>query len=179
MFFIGALLIFAGYNGSIWRNERVLEDGTVVRLALAPIDPRAFLTGDFMALNYDLSGQIAIRPRKDSASGAGRGGSDKRSTLNHDEIAIVSLDEKRIARLVRVQSGLTPLEAGEVALQVRLRGGRAALGTNAWYFQEGTGARFRAAKFGEFRVAPDGRMLLGAMLDAQLQPIQDAGSSGN
>ena len=177
LFAIGALLILGGYNASIWRNERVLDEGAIVRLALAPVDPRAFLTGDFMALNYALSRTIAEIDRSEFESASAGSAATEGSRLDHDRIAILSLDEDLVARLVRMQSAPTPRESGEVAVQVRMRGGGARLGTNAWYFQEGTGARFEAAKFGEFRVAPDGRMLLVKTLDAKLHPIEAIDSS--
>ena len=43
--------------------------------------------------------------------------------------------------------------------------------TDAWYFREGDGQRWEQARYGEFRVEPDGRALLVGMADAQLRPI--------
>ena len=43
--------------------------------------------------------------------------------------------------------------------------------TDAWFFKEGEAQRWQAARFGEFRVLPDGRALLVGMADANLQPI--------
>ena len=47
--------------------------------------------------------------------------------------------------------------------------------TDAWYFKEGEAERWEAARFGEFRVLPDGRALLVGMADA----IVDLVSTGN
>ena len=38
-------------------------------------------------------------------------------------------------------------------------------------FREGDGQRWEQARYGEFRVEPDGRALLVGMADAQLRPI--------
>jgi uncharacterized membrane-anchored protein len=154
---IGALLVFGLYNGSIARKEALLRDGEVVRLALAPVDPRAFMTGDYMALNYAIAAQ---------ASGPlAEGGW-------HDGFAIVKVDDRRVATLARVQRTQSPLSSGEQALRIRLRDGRVRIGTDAYFFREGTAGRYESAKFGEFRVDPSGQMLLVGLLDETLQPLQ-------
>lgn len=43
--------------------------------------------------------------------------------------------------------------------------------TDAWFFKEGDAALWQTAKFGEFRVLPDGRALLVGMADADLKAI--------
>jgi uncharacterized membrane-anchored protein len=37
--------------------------------------------------------------------------------------------------------------------------------TNAWFFKEGTAKKWEGARFGEFRVVPDGRALLVGLAD--------------
>jgi uncharacterized membrane-anchored protein len=44
--------------------------------------------------------------------------------------------------------------------------------TDAWFFPEGDGARWSGARFGEFRLLPDGRALLVGMADRELKPIR-------
>jgi uncharacterized membrane-anchored protein len=53
-----------------------------------------------------------------------------------------------------------------------VRGGKAWLGTNAFFFQEGDAARYQPARYGEFRVDRDGgeAMLVG-LRDQQLRPL--------
>ncbi|MPM45457.1 hypothetical protein SDC9_92144 [bioreactor metagenome] len=43
--------------------------------------------------------------------------------------------------------------------------------TDAYFFPEGTGKVFERAKFGDFRVLPDGRALLVGLADADGKPI--------
>ena len=43
--------------------------------------------------------------------------------------------------------------------------------TDAYFFPEGEGKRFEAARFGEFRVLADGRALLIGLVDGQRRPI--------
>jgi hypothetical protein len=56
------------------------------------------------------------------------------------------LDDKRIASLARDTASTS------MKLRYRIRGGRVWLGTNAFFFEEGTSKRFRDARYGEFRV---------------------------
>ena len=157
---IGVLLVFGALNASVLQKERVLREGQVVRLSLAPVDPRAFMTGDFMALNYAIANELnrTMVSDKDRA---------------RDAVVVVSLDGQGIGKLVRLQERASPLQAGEVALKLRVRDGRVRLGTDAFYFPEGTARRYEKARYGEFRVAPDGEMLLVRLLDEALAQVQD------
>ena len=157
---IGVLLVFGAFNASVLQKERVLREGPVVRLSLAPVDPRAFMTGDFMALNYAIANELnrTMVSDKDRA---------------RDAVVVVSLDGQGIGKLVRLQERASPLQAGEVALKLRVRDGRVRLGTDAFYFREGTAQRYEKARYGEFRVAPDGEILLVRLLDESLAQVQD------
>ena len=157
----GLLLVLAGYNHAVWRNERQLASGQVVRLALAPRDPRALLTGDYMALNYALAADVQ-RSIKPAAA---------RREPSYDSFAIVAVDDRRLATLVRVQPAPRPRAAGEVALRVRARSEMVMLGTNAFYFLEGQAAVYQPARFGEFRGSDDGQMLLVSLLDQDMKPL--------
>jgi uncharacterized membrane-anchored protein len=152
----GGLLVFGGFNRAVMQKEALLREGQVLRLALAPVDPRALLTGDFMALNYAIAAPVA------------------RALSGRDGFAILAVDDRRVGRLVRVQEAATPTGPGELALEARARSGRARIGTDAWYFQEGHAQRYQGARFGEFRVARSGEALLVRLLDESLQPVAGA-----
>ncbi|MYL65726.1 DUF2157 domain-containing protein [Bacillus hwajinpoensis] len=47
------MVSFVTYNGV--KNEIALQSGKEVRLALAPVDPRSMLQGDYVTLRYDIS----------------------------------------------------------------------------------------------------------------------------
>ena len=131
----GALLVLAVVNLGIVGKERIRRDGEVVFLALAPVDPRALLQGDYMALRFGLVREIEaqqdVQGRPDGAVG----------------FADVTLDAQRVAHLAAPASG-----AATLRLRYRIRAGRVWLGTNAWFFEEGTAARYADARYGEFRV---------------------------
>ena len=113
-----------------------------------------------MALNYAIANELnrTMVSDKDRA---------------RDAVVVVSLDGQGIGKLVRLQERASPLQAGEVALKLRVRDGRVRLGTDAFYFREGTAQRYEKARYGEFRVAPDGEMLLVRLLDVSLAQVQD------
>ena len=46
------LVILLLVNRAIWDKEQQLRDGRVVLLALAPVDPRSLMQGDYMRLRY-------------------------------------------------------------------------------------------------------------------------------
>ncbi len=72
---------------------------------------------------------------------------------------VVRLDERGIGRFVRRDGG-EPLAAGQIPLRYRVRDGQLKFATNAFFFQEGHGKIYAAARYGEFRVAPAGDLLL-------------------
>jgi uncharacterized membrane-anchored protein len=43
--------------------------------------------------------------------------------------------------------------------------------TNAFFFQEGTAMRYQGARYGEFRVAPDGELRLTGLRGSELQGL--------
>ncbi|MBF0706054.1 GDYXXLXY domain-containing protein [Alkalihalobacillus hwajinpoensis] len=47
------MISFVTYNGV--KNEVALQSGKEIRLALAPVDPRSMLQGDYVTLRYDIS----------------------------------------------------------------------------------------------------------------------------
>ncbi len=44
---------FIGYQ--YWQSEEALANGTLIKLELEPIDPRSFMQGDYVILNYSIS----------------------------------------------------------------------------------------------------------------------------
>lgn len=181
---LGLVLVLGGYDHAIWQKERLLAQGTPVRLALAPVDPRALMTGDHMALDYAIARDIAqaTGPRRDVTRcgpvGTGRDGRcDGAGFLaRHDGWAVVTLDASGVATLAHATVGERPVPGpGQILLRYRHRDGRVRLGTDAWYFQEGTGAEYEQARYGEFRVDDDGAMVLVRMLGAQFEVLGPQG----
>lgn len=133
---LGALLVLGALNVAIAGKERIKRSGEVVYLSLAPVDPRSLIQGDYLALRFALARDIERRDEIDQ-----RIERDGKVAL-----AGVALDDKRIASLAGLDSAVT------LRLRYRIRNHHVWLGTNAFFFEEGTAERFRGARYGEFRV---------------------------
>lgn len=154
-----ALVVLAGVaalvliDWTIAARERLATDGRVVLLELAPVDPRSLMQGDYMALRFRVADAV---PRGDATPADGR------------LVLAVAPDDRAAFR--RLDDG-APLAADEARLRFRVRDGAVKLATNAYFFAEGQGARYTAARYGELRVAPDGEALLTGLRDGQGKPL--------
>jgi len=148
---------------AVGTKEHLLARGDTVYLRLAPVDPRSLMQGDYMALNFAIADAIrAARQRQDLPA-------------EREQVAVVRRDARGEASLLRLHAG-EPLAAGEQLLRFqtvpsRWGGVQVQVSTDAYFFQEGQGARFEKARFGEFRVGAEGQALLVGLRDENLQPL--------
>ncbi len=131
-------------NGGIFQKERLIAQGEPLFVALAPADPRSLMQGDFMRLAFNVPTDAP--PPRDSW-GAQR------------PKVVMRRDAQGVASFVRPDDG-RPLAADERRVELSPKDGRWILVSDAWFFREGEAERWQAARFGEFRVTPDGRALL-------------------
>lgn len=155
-----ALLAVALVHQDARRKQQLLAQGQKVFVALAPIDPRSLMQGDYMALNFALS--AGLREQLGQADG---------HDWNARRHAVARLGPQGVAELQRLARPDEPLAADELLLPLRYLKGRWTLVTDAYFFPEGQGERFSRARYGEFRVLPGGKALLAGLADASLQPI--------
>ena len=134
-------------------RERLAANGQVMYLALAPVDPRSIMQGDYMVLRYELADHVPEADRPSSGA------------------LVVSLDDQRKARFIRIYQPGTPLAAGEHLLRYRVRSWQARIGAESFFFQEGQAAAYQDARYGELRVAPDGTAALVGLRGANLEPL--------
>jgi uncharacterized membrane-anchored protein len=146
-------------NYAIWDKEHVIRNGQPVFVELAPIDPRSLMQGDYMAINFRVPDDSEL--------------SERTLTWGRPHV-VAQIDERGVAKLVRIHKPEAALAPGETRIELTPKNGRWTLVTDAWFFREGDGQRWSAARYGEFRVAPDGRALLVGMADGKLQPISGA-----
>jgi uncharacterized membrane-anchored protein len=160
---------------SIAGKERLLESGKLVYLELAPVDPRSMMQGDYMALRFKIANdaQPAMQRSEPSRAHRFRGQGDFAAT---DGRIVAALDPRSVATYRRLDDG-TPLAQGEILLRYRVREGHVKFATNAFFFQEGTAKRYEGARYGEFRVAPNGELLLTEMRDKELRGLGKAVTS--
>ena len=152
---LAGLAVLAFVNFGILGRERLLTEGQIVLLDLAPVDPRSLMQGDYMRLNFALANQAFPfdRPR-----------------AVEDGRLIVAVDRNRVASFRRLDKG-EPLAPGEIALRYRIRGGWPNFGTNAYFFEEGSAQAYANAKYGEFRVDDDGEMILTGLRDEKYRVL--------
>ena len=150
------VLTLAVANAGIWQKEGVIRNGKPVFVELAPVDPRSLLQGDYMALNFRLPGD---------------GFFDSTPAMQRP-VALGTIDARGVAHLVRIEKRGAAAGPNDLQIELTSKGGRWTVVTDAYFFREGDSARFSRAKYGEFRVLPDGKALLVGLAGADLQPIR-------
>ena len=189
------VLFLGGYALAAHRMETVRAEGKTILLALAPVDPRAPLMGDYMALRYVVNNDIrkalaaqknALKAsekdgQKDSQKDGQKAAQKERQKAELGEKAATAREQKRNAEglaVLRITNDPvpqaatfvrlddgSPLQADEFLLAYRLRGYEVTSAAPAFYFQEGTAQQYAGAKFGVFKLAADGKTLLVGLCD--------------
>lgn len=159
---IAGVAVLLAANWTVYQREQLLASGRVVVLQLAPVDPRSLMQGDYMALRFQVAEEAFARGMRHSSE---------------DGHLVVRIDAQGIARLARRHGG-EPLGEGEVLLRYRVRNGEPRFATNAFFFQEGHAKAYERARYGEFRVAPSGEMLLTHMLGEDRRRLVPAKGAG-
>lgn len=153
---LGTLAALLVANGAIWKHESLIRNGRPVFVALAPVDPRSLMQGDYMALRF-ATGDLFVQNDAQGSDGA---------PLR----LVFKVDRQGIATAIRPHQG-EALAPGELIIQMTRKQGRWMLVTDAFYFKEGEGQRWAQARYGELRVDATGRALLVGLRDEQLAPM--------
>ena len=164
---LGLALVLVVMTRNIIKYEAHLTTGDTVLLALAPVDPRGFMQGDYMTLSYALERDVFAALNRDPGS----------YPTNEQGYVIVALDNNKVAQFVRLAANQPKgLATNEMAIHYRIRNGAMQLATNAFFFQEGHGEAFEAAEYGLFRVNDKGEPLLTNLVNddfAVISPKRD------
>lgn len=163
---IAGIIILLLVNWSIAGKEKQLKEGRVVFLKLAPVDPRSLMQGDYMRLRFALANEVYRQLPKTEGKNKWR----RNNVKARDGKVIVTLDEKNIASFNRLEDDKN-LASNEVRLRYRVRNGRVKFATNAFFFEEGQASAYRKARYGKFRVAKNGELLLTSMYDDALKKL--------
>ena len=166
---LGGVIALGLANADIWRKEMVIAKGERILVPLAPVDPRSLMQGDYMQLRF-----VIPQSMRDQLDGSAAYQLSKRA------VAVARLNERNEAGLLRLAAPNEALGANEILLPLKQLKGQWVLVTDAYFFAEGEGARFEKARFGEFRVLPDGRALLVGLADEEgrVIPAHDGHSQG-
>ncbi|TSB23186.1 GDYXXLXY domain-containing protein [Psychrobacter sp. YGAH215] len=159
---LGLALVLVVMTRNIIKYEAHLTTGDTVLLALAPVDPRAFMQGDYMTLSYALERDVFAALNKDPGS----------YPINEQGYVIVALDQHNVGQFKRLAANQPRnLASNEIAIYYRIRNGTMQLATNAFFFQEGHGEAFEAAEYGLFRINDKGEPLLTNLVDDDFKVI--------
>ena len=196
---LGVLATLVGVNMTVWSFEKLRTDGSVIYLALAPVDPRSLMQGDYMALRLEVGNNVRdavaemeyVRQDEEAAAKLGAnsvmgensaknsgGSSDTKPASNAEAstppsagFVIVQADKDNVGRYVRVQAQAAPLAEKQFALPFRQTPQGIRVVTSDFFFSEGRAKEFEAAKYGEFRVDTKGRAVLTGLRDEDLKPL--------
>ncbi|WP_060490132.1 MULTISPECIES: GDYXXLXY domain-containing protein [unclassified Psychrobacter] len=177
---LGLALILVVMTLNIIKYENHLSNGKTVLLALAPVDPRGFMQGDYMALSYALEGDFlaALRAKKLQEYLGSFKNSENLQPAFHpyqpsQGYVIVKIDGNNVGHFVRLadSNSREELTKSELPIYYRIRNGSVQLATNAFFFQEGHAEAFEAAEYGLFRVNDKGEPLLTEMVDGDFTVI--------
>ena len=159
---VALLAVLITVNANIIKYENHLSSGDIVLLELAPVDPRGFMQGDYMALSYALERDVLTALEQ-----------NPNSFPKTDGYVIVKIDDNKVGHFVRLANSTshTDLAKNERPIYYRIRDGRVLLATNAFFFQEGHAKSFEAAKYGLFRINDEGEPLLTEMVNSKFDVI--------
>lgn len=146
-----ALILFKFISGITALND-VKDNGETLLLKLRPVDPRALMMGDYMALAYDSQAFPGSKYDEDSGK------------LYPQGTVVLKLDEHKVGTFSRLDSSST-LADDEMRVKYALKGGSASFGSARYYFQEGTAEAYETAKYGVFKVSPSGHIILVDLAD--------------
>ncbi|HQV23331.1 MAG TPA: GDYXXLXY domain-containing protein, partial [Agitococcus sp.] len=82
-------------------------------------------------------------------------------TQNADGYVVVNVNAQGIGEFVQLQDNLANVvNPQQIAMRYRVREGKIKFATNAFFFEEGKSDLYAQARYGEFKVAANGELLL-------------------
>ncbi|MGG5577874.1 GDYXXLXY domain-containing protein [Myroides sp. C15-4] len=156
------LVLFGGFFlRAIQQKESTIKEGKLVLFALAPVDPRSLIQGDYMQLNYAINEQL-------------RTAVEDRSTIHKRGYVIIHVDQQQRGSFQGISTARPMLE-GDSLLAVKYfnwDGFTLAVGAESYFFQEGKDSLFEQAKYGGLRIDPKGNSVLIGLYDEELKLIE-------
>jgi len=151
---LSGLAIAALFGSQIKALEDIKQNGETVLLDLRPVDPRALMMGDFMALRYAQERPIGL---PDDIAPSGQ--------------FVLTLNENKVGTYSRIAEDSTLTENEIKVNYIRRRRG-VTFGAPRYYFQNGTAQSYEAGEYGIFKVAPSGRAILIGLADKDFKRIE-------
>ncbi|MGN7612114.1 GDYXXLXY domain-containing protein [Magnetococcales bacterium HHB-1] len=160
LFILSSLIVLLLLNLQIVQKEQIINHGQTFLLALAPVDPRSLIQGDYMELAYKEEQGRFIEQSEPRAYPAKSG------------FLIFKRDDKNVAHFLRFEKERAPLKPGEVRLRFRRQDKWVKIQPRSFLFQEGLGKLYEKAKYGLFKADKEGNALLINLADSNREPIK-------
>lgn len=148
------LLVLAIVGWQVWLKEKVIAEGKLVLLDLAPKDPRSLMQGDYMELRY-----AEVRD------------------LSYSEIPargymVMKIDEHNVGKKLRVQETPEPIAEGEILIKYFYNERFVSIGAESYFFEEGQAKTFENARYGGLRINNRGESVLVGLYDENHQLLE-------
>uniref|UniRef100_UPI004049ECE3 GDYXXLXY domain-containing protein n=1 Tax=Flavobacterium sp. TaxID=239 RepID=UPI004049ECE3 len=151
---INLILLLFFFNKSIVEKEKILAEGTLVLLKLAPFDPRSLMQGDYMRLNYEISNNL------------------NRNERHKRGFCIIELDENGVGSNIRCQKDNSPIEEGEYAIPYTTDDWSINIGAESYFFEEGQADKYEKAEYGGLKIDLSGNVILVGLYDENFIKIE-------
>jgi len=137
------------------KKERLIKNGNLVLLDLAPVDPRSLMQGDYMDLRYAITDNI----QEDEIPKRG--------------FCVLKKNDKEAVVRVRFQKERLHRNEGEFLISFTSDGKwRINIGEESFFFQEGDAYKFEEAAYGGLVIDDNGNSLLIGLYDENKVKIE-------
>ena len=152
---LSAILIFVGFNYTVYTKEHLRKSDETILLELMPVDPRSLMQGDYMALSYDIE-RHATQALGDVSDTA--------------EYIVIGLDPQNVGEFKRFYDGEN-LDKDERLFSITISANGLRVIPNAFFFQEGHAKYYENAQYGVFKCDAKGNHLLIGLADTEQKLI--------
>lgn len=153
------LLFLFFYNFSIVQKERFLRQEDALILALAPVDPRSLMQGDYMVLRFAIENDIERAWRR-----------EKQQEPPRRKGRVVVTQENGEHVFKRLDNG-EKLGPGERFLQYTFEHSGLKIGGGAFFFQEGLAPLYNIARYARVSADANGKTIISGLLDGDKRPL--------
>ncbi|MFD0701266.1 GDYXXLXY domain-containing protein [Myroides pelagicus] len=180
-------LIVCFFLYSVWEKEKIVKQGQLVLLELAPVDPRSLMQGDYMRLNYAISQRNSAFDRT-IFSGEERPDVESDIAANQQEVdqqtqsksyqakrgyVLLTVGQDAVGHFEYLTDKITTKQENQVYVKIfNNTSWNYNIGAESYFFQEGEAEKFEKAKYGGLRVDDKGNSVLVGMYDQQKKLIE-------
>ncbi|MBO0321027.1 GDYXXLXY domain-containing protein [Muricauda sp. CAU 1633] len=153
---LGNLILFLGlFINAVVQKEDIIDEGQLILLELAPVDPRSLMQGDYMQLNYMVSGDVIV------------------NRIPKRGYCVVTLDSDGVAKRDRFQKKNALKNENEYLIEYTVgEWNTVQIGAESYFFQEGEGEKYAEAKYGGVKVDEKGNSVLVGLYDSDRKKIE-------